>query len=611
MTLRSKLLVAQLPLALSLLIVGVVSRRTVASLDHNSQDILKDNYLSVLAAQRMRDSADAMGRIALGHARGRAEDDGAETKRRRTAFDRELTFQEGNITETGEREMTARARAHWTRFQAEFDRLMALPPGQLEATYFSALEPTLIDLEATAADIATVNQDAMVRKSDRARKSAERMSGVMLGATVAAFLLGIFASVYLTNRLTRPLSVLAQAVRRLGQGDLAVRAKLPGQDEIAQVAREFNTMAERLAEYRSSSLGELLQAQQSSQAAIDSLPDPVLVLQSLGGLLNANQAAASLFGVDIEGAGGAAFDRVPPEVRAIVTKMKEHVASGKGAYVPKGLEEAVAIATREGTRYFLARATPVHGEEEQPVGITILFQDVTRLRRFDELKTDMVATVAHEFRTPLTSLRMAIHLCTEGVAGPLVPKQAELLFAARDDCERLQGIVDDILDLSRIQAGKIELHRRAVSAESLLAQAADENRQAAREREVDLGLSPLTIERSVSADPERVRLVLGNLIANAIRHTPPAGRVELRAAPLEDQVRFEVSDTGSGIAAEYLPRLFERFFRVPNAPLGGAGLGLYICKEIVEAHGGHIGVESNPGHGALFWFTLPVAQAPS
>ena len=236
---------------------------------------------------------------------------------------------------------------------------------------------------------------------------------------------------------------------------------------------------------------------------------------------------------------------------------------------------------------------------------------MTRLRRFDELKNDLVATVAHEFRTPLTSLRMAIHLCLEGAVGPLTDKQADLLYAAREDCERLQGIVDDLLDLSRIQAGRIEVHARSVQARALLETSLEQNRALARDKGVELTLGAPMFDRAVLADPERLNLVLTNLVTNAIRHTPRGGDVRLRSAPADDgQVRFEVSDTGEGIDPKWFPSLFDRFFRIPGSrPGSGVGLGLYICKEIVEAHGGRIGVESDPGHGSVFWFTLPTAPS--
>jgi len=222
-----------------------------------------------------------------------------------------------------------------------------------------------------------------------------------------------------------------------------------------------------------------------------------------------------------------------------------------------------------------------------------------------------VATVAHEFRTPLTSLRMAIHLCAEEVVGPLTPKQADLLAAAREDCERLQRIVDDLLDLSRIQAGRIELNTRPVAPSALLDTAVAAHALVAGERGVSLAIAGPVPSRLVLADPDRLQLVLTNLITNAIRHTPSAGRVELRAdADDAGAVRFVVRDTGSGIAPEHLPRLFERFSRIPGARAGGAGLGLYIAKEIVEAHGGAVGVSSELGAGSTFWFTIPVAPMP-
>jgi PAS domain S-box-containing protein len=462
----------------------------------------------------------------------------AESADLRKRFTRELGFQEGNITEPGEREMTDRLHAAWTRFQAA-------PDGR-----------SLDEIVASTHEIIALNQDAMVRKSDHAHAQAVRMSGIMLGVTLAALVLGILSSVYLTNRLTRPVSVLAQAVRRLGQGDLAARARLDGEDEIAQLAGDFNTMAMRLSEYRSSSLGELLEAQQAAQSAIDSLPDPVVVLQRDGRLVNVNRAAESLFGISLDGGKSDPLAEADPAVRELVARMREHVAAGRGAFAPKGLEEAVAVPTRDGLRYILPRANPVLDEVGAFVGATVLMQDVTRLRRFDELKTDLVATVAHEFKTPLTSLRMAIHLCTEGTVGPLTPKQADLLFAARDDCERLQGIVEDLLDLSRIQAGRIELHRRAVSSAALLQEAIGAHRQMARERRVELAVGEPTLDCPVHADPDRLQLVLANLLTNALAHTPEHGQVEVRAALADGWVRFEVRDTGSGIAPEHRPRLF-------------------------------------------------------
>ncbi len=613
MRLRSKLLLAQLPLALALVLVGYGSRRTIGAMDRSSQDILKDNYLSVVAAQRMRDAADAIDRLAAAHASNRRRAEAAELDGARVTFDKELQFQEGNITEAGEREITARLRRNWEELQTRVEELTRAPDDGHTALdrYFAGVVPAVIAVQRSTDEILDVNQDAMVRKSQRARRDAERISGAMSTATLAACLLGILASTILTTRLVRPLFVLSQATRRIGAGDLAVRARVDGGDELAALARDFNAMADHLAEYRSSSLGELLQAQHAAQASIDSLTDPVLVLRLDGTLLNANVAAGELLGVSDEGPADA-VDGLEPPLRETVRKLIEHVRAGRGSYAPKGLEEALGVTTRQGQRFLLLRGNPVLGESEEVAGLTIVMQDVTRLRRFDELKNDLVATVAHEFRTPLTSLRMAIHLCLEEAVGPLLPKQADLLFAAREDCERLQGIVDDLLDLSRIQSGRIEVHARPVEARALIEDAIDQHRVQARDKGVELGLGAPLFDRVVLADPERLGLVLTNLVTNAIRHTPAGGSVQLRSAPHDGMIRFEVVDTGEGIDPKWFPTLFDRFFRVPGSkPGSGVGLGLYICKEIVEAHGGQIGVSSEPGHGSVFWFTLPPPPSQS
>ena len=279
---------------------------------------------------------------------------------------------------------------------------------------------------------------------------------------------------------------------------------------------------------------------------------------------------------------------------------------GHGPWQPKGYEEAVRLDLADGARWLLPRATPLHSEAGAVTGVAIVLQDVSRLMRVDELKNDLVATVAHEFRTPLTSLRMAIHLCVEEAAGPLTDKQADLLLAARQDCERLQGIVDDLLDLSRIQGGRMELLRRPVPARALLEEAV----AAARDAAAGAGLHLFVrgaVDDEVAADAERVALVLSNLVSNAIRHTAAGGEIVLEASRAGRQVRFAVRDSGEGIPREYLERVFDRFFRVPGRPAGGVGLGLYLVREIVQAHGGEVGVESEPGKGSTFWFTLPLA----
>ena len=604
MTLRVRLLLAQLPLALALLVLGVASLHTLSELGHSSEGILKDNYRSVISAERMKSALERIDRQALRLAFGRGQADLADLDQQRRVFVAELAAEEANFTEIGEPQAAGRIRAAWSAYSAAFDRTAEEPDAEARRElYFDQVGPALIKVEQAADEVLGLNQEAMVRKSDRARSQAAEAGRIVVAVTALALLMGVFLSSVLTTRLLRPLSVLSQSARRIGEGDLEARAQVESGDEIGQLAREFNTMADRLGQYRRSSLGELLQAQQASQAAIDSLPDPVLVLDADGALLNVNIAAETLLRI----APGSAdpFRDLDPGVRQALEQVRLHVAGGRGAYVPRGFEEAVRFESSEGTRYLLPRATPLYSELGSIAGTTVVFQDVTRLMRFDELKNDLVAAVAHEFRTPLTSLRMAIHLCLEGMVGSLTEKQADLLSAARQDCERLQSIVDDLLDLSRIQAGRVELQRRPLAAGALLQDAGASNRSTVAGAKLVLVVNPPDPSLSVSADPERMQLVLSNLLANAVRHTPAGGKVELRAVPVEGAIRFEVVDNGEGIPRQYQERIFEKFYRVPGAKKGGVGLGLYVSREIVQAHGGEMGVESAPGEGSVFWFTLP------
>jgi two-component system, NtrC family, sensor histidine kinase KinB len=204
-------------------------------------------------------------------------------------------------------------------------------------------------------------------------------------------------------------------------------------------------------------------------------------------------------------------------------------------------------------------------------------------------------------------LRMAIHLVLEGVAGSLTEKQADLLYAAREDCQRLQRTVDELLDLARIQSGKLTMQPRPLRAADLVHQAIDLHRAAADEKQIKLAANVGMGLDQVMADPQRVQLVLSNLLSNAIRHSPDNSTIEVAVAPQNGQVRFAVTDHGEGIPVEYHKAIFDRFFRVPGARSGAAGLGLPLAKEVVETHGGRIGVKSKPAEGSMFWFTLPAA----
>ncbi|MBI4798913.1 MAG: PAS domain-containing protein [Desulfarculus sp.] len=607
MTLRAKLLLAQVPLWAALLLVGLLALFTTAALGRQSHDILSENYRSVREVRSMTESLERLHDLAQASALAGQAWSGPQVARHMERFEQSLRGQDTAVAEAGESEATQELHQAWQRYRESYKRIMGLDQAGPGAKAFSdLLMPAFLAVKKAQDQIVEINQRAMEVKSGQARLQAGHFQTTMAIVSLAALAGGLALTLWLTTQLLRPLSVLGQALLRIGGGDFETRVRLSGRDEITQLAGRVNDMASRLLAYRQSSLGALLLAQEASQATLNSLSDPVLVLDLEGRLVNLNQAAEGLFGLPPQ-SGQPAWEGLDPGLAQRVRELLAQVVEGRGSVAPKGFQEAFRLSGAQGGRYLLPRAAPVLDPGGGLAGATLVLQDVTRLWRFDRMKTDMVATVAHEFRTPLTSLGMAIHLCLEGAAGPLSAKQADLLAAARQDCERVKAMVEDLLDMSRLGQDGYSLRRLPVEAAWLLAQAHQAHQAAAQRRGVELALGQGPGPARVSADPERVGLVFSNLIANALRHTPAGGRVVLEALAREGAVLFSVTDTGEGIEPERLPHVFERFQGAGEEPAGAAGLGLYIAREAVLAHGGEIGLESQPGQGSRLWFTLPAA----
>jgi signal transduction histidine kinase len=396
----------------------------------------------------------------------------------------------------------------------------------------------------------------------------------------------------------------------VSEKDFDVRVDVPGDDELAGLARDFGRMTAELARFEALSVDELVRAKQALQSAIDSITDPVLVFEEGGAAVAlANRAAGTLLHLEAGGELATLDDR--PKLRTAIEKARASVLSGEGPFVPKSFDEAVHFEAPSGETWLLVRAMPITGSKGNVVGASVMLQDVTRWRRFDELRNDMVSTVAHELKTPLTSLQMAIGLVEDQIAGPTTAKQAELLRGAREDTERLRAMVAELLDLARLQAGRMELDVHPTAVGALLEDALAPHRSAAESKDVALVAEAAADLPELACDVERVKIVFANLVSNAIRYTPAGGRVLVRAKGATEGIAFEVEDTGKGIPAEHRPHVFDKFFRVPGSPKGGAGLGLWITREIVEAHGGTIAVGAGAeGQGTRFSFTLPLEPAP-
>ncbi|HEX9609887.1 MAG TPA: HAMP domain-containing sensor histidine kinase, partial [Candidatus Limnocylindria bacterium] len=284
-------------------------------------------------------------------------------------------------------------------------------------------------------------------------------------------------------------------------------------------------------------------------------------------------------------------------------------ASRLGGVETRGsYERALQLFAGGRERFFLPQAVAIRDAELGVVGVTLILVDVTELRRLDAMKSNLVATVSHELMTPLTSLSMALHILLGEKVGALSAQQTELLVAAREDADRLRRILEGLIDVSRLESGAAELELSPVTVSELVAAAVDPVRPAFRDKGVALDLELASGEGRVLADPARASLLLGNLLTNALKHTPAGGAVTVSSRTVDGRrAQISVADTGTGIPPEHRERIFDRFFRVPGETERGAGLGLAIAKEIAQAHGGRLWLDPETGRGATFRFEIPRA----
>ncbi len=620
MNIRTKLFIGYLIFTATLVILGAWSAWHLREMGGVSRNIIANNYDSTVAAQDMRDSLERQNSAALFALLGQQERALAQLTEYRRRFDTSFERAANNITEPGEGDIIEAIRRDRDEYYRNVDAFFAevravrggpvpapdrLREGSREASaHFLRLEPLVNRLRQDCDNLLQVNQRAMVAKSEEAAAVAQKWFLTTLGVAAFLVVVGLAFAVLLANRIVSPLRELTETAARIASGELDAKARVGSQDEVGVLAAGFNTMAEHIRQLRRSDLGRLVVAQQTTEAAIDSLYDPVIITDAAGAVVTLNPAAEELFGAESVNIGKPVADiardsRIPVAVAEALSSQRPVAGEEVASVLPLDVD---------GTeRAFRLRTTPMRDEEGRLLGAVTLLEDITHLREIDRLKSEFIATASHELRTPLTSVQMGVHLLLEGATGDLTEKQRELLQDCREDCERLERLMRDLLDLSRIESGKHTPQLLPTRVAELIAASADPLRAQAEAKGLSLAAEVPPDLPSVLADRAQIERVLTNLVSNALRHTDRGGLIRVSAVRRQGHIAVYVRDTGHGIPAEYLAHIFEKFVRIPDAPSGDAGLGLAISKRIVEAHGGKIVVQSEVGRGTTFTFTLPIA----
>jgi len=444
---------AQIPLVVALVFVGVIAVFAVRWIGEQSGTIIRENYRSVLATQRMIESLERMDSAALAKMSGHGEQFLADIPQHRRTFDDELHVAEGNITEQQEQPALELLRDDWKTYLQLYDEYLTASDSDPDGSsrfYFEKLAPVFFQAKKKAYSVLAINQDAMNQKNHIVQSQVNRLMVIVTGIVFFLILASLFCTSWLITQLLRPLSVLSQAVQQVGKGDWKIRIPKTGHDEISRIAGDFNSMTAHLDEYRNSSLGDFLLAKQAAQSAIDSLPDPVLICDVAETAINMNVAAERILGLSLD---GHSFDRLPAPITERIQRIREFVLSGRGEYIPQGFDEAVRFTMpgKEDDFWFLIHGNPLYNESKKIVGITFLFKDISKMYRIDKLKSNLVTEVTGELHDPLLATEMVIHILAEEVTGHLNDKQKELLFDALSHCRHIRDHLDELINFSGLR----------------------------------------------------------------------------------------------------------------------------------------------------------------
>lgn len=595
--LRTRLYLGLLPLLLLIVATGGYAIHVCRDLTGSLSRDLVNNYRAVLACQQMRGSATLMASALSSAVLG--PDERRVFEEYRDSFKRELTAQVATSRGSNRASFVAKLEAAFLQLTEEGDRQLKLGGSRMPGVGMQVANDALIRVLQAIDNLTRRDYAAAQQTSLEVEHLAAATERVMLFTIAGGVVLSLFLAWRLAASLLDPIRMLTASAVALGDGDLDREVPELSRDELGQLARAFNIMAGKLRSYRDATLARVLRAQRTMEATLTSAPDPVFVVGRDGTQEVRNPAAEQLATLP-EFVNGFPPELAEPLQR--VLKTGEH-------YVPGDYGRAVSLRVGREDRHYLPRILVVGDKLTEFSGAAIILQDVTKFRLMDDAKTNLVGTVSHELKTPLTSLRMALYLLLEQNLSALSSQQRELLEDARTDADRLLRILDTLLDLTRLESGASPLERSEIGVSALLRQIAGEAHpfiDSAGQR-LAVVIAPELNGAVLSVDEARIRHVFMNLLTNASKYTDRGGFITLSAAPEEDGfIRFSVRDQGPGIPSDSIGRIFERFFRAPNQPKRtGAGLGLAIAREIVVAHGGSISCTSVEGAGSEFYFVLP------
>jgi len=612
MTLKKKILIGYgVAFAfMSLVIIWAVTN--LVSLGKATDAILRENYRSILAAENMVDALERQDSGILLMFLGDAGKGIAQFRESEAAFLEWLARAKDNITIAGEAELVRSIETGYAKYRQYFSALTDLSEQKKNQerfaliTYQESFHPVFTEVRKACIQLRLLNEDTMYAASIRAGQVAKHAIWSTALVAASALIVALIFSLILSERIARPLRCFIEASRKISSGDYAVRVPVETGDELGRLAGEFNEMVSQLGRYHEMNIEQIISEKNKGEVILASIEDGLVVFDTDLKVTGINPAARRMLNLEFSENSALQCTDILPDT-PVCDLVGQTVETGVQPNVPDE-QRIVTLPEGERSRHYLFSVTAIRGRDRVLSGIVLLLRDVTRLKEVERLKSEFVMAASHELRTPLTSLGMSVDLLLEHAANGLAEKDRDLLQTAHEEVHRMKALVNDLLDLSRIEAGRIELEFESVPVQTLF-----DHVQAIFQSQMDMKEIKFTSELTgdlpgIRADANKITWVLTNLISNALRYVDKGGHIHLTADRIGPHVHLSVRDDGPGIPSEYQSKIFQKFVQIKGRETGGTGLGLAICKEIVRAHGGAIWLESSPGKGSTFTFTLPVTR---
>ena len=571
MKIKTKLALAVGVLFFFIALLSALAIRQVYLLSQDTKNILEANYISLDYTRNMHKLIDKP----------------AINKEDIIELEKLLKKQSANITEIGEQELTQDLQAHFNELKLQPDN------------------PAFIsNIRKDLNDIMKLNMDAILRKSNTAGQTADN-SILWISITSAfCFIIGFTLLINLPGYIANPIKNLTDSIKQIASKNYSQRLHFKGHDEFSSLSRSFNTMAEKLQEYSDSNLAKLMMEKKRIETLINNLFDPVLGLDERNRILFINEQALKISGLKKEDVIGKQAEEIAVTndlIRSLLQKMSSK----------ENKDNSLKIYADNKESYFEKQLVPINitptGEEEKKkIGSFIILRNITPYKELDFAKTNFIATVSHEFKTPIASMKMSLHLLDNQHTGKLNNEQKSLVESIKEDTDRLLRTTGELLNISQVETGNTKLKIEAVYINNVVNDAVENNRKLAEQKSIIINFEPLENLPLVSADKEKATWIVSNLVSNAIRYSYDNTTIDIKAFETDNKVIIKVKDSGIGIDPKYLPRIFDKYFRVPGTEKEGTGLGLAISKEFIEAMKGTIDVKSELGEGSEFIITLHI-----